>query len=629
MKRFNKILSILLVIVFMFTTVSCKNKTSNYDEPKNEIGVAFSDYPFVVDGKTDYKIVLPQNASPKEILAGAEFNDIIKLSISTTLPIVYDNDIQYSADGKFIFIGHTKFLSQFNMQPTKSEIGEQGFIIKSVDKSVVITGATKEHYGTVFGVYEFLSYQVDFECYDATEMYVKKYKNVNLVNIDVKDKPDIENMWTSGGAYKNDATFARRHRFVSQSEMFVGGMSPYHTSFLFLPPSIYEKTHPEWYETTGVQLCWTAGGLETESYKIMVDTLFNTFLEYVLAYPEIQHIGFSLQDKPKWCSCDGCKDVMNKYGSASASCIILLNNVSDKFKQYFEERNINRELDFMFLAYYDTVSPPVVRNADGTFSASAPEVVCRENVYPCFAPISTVRSVSLLDDRNATTYAQIEGWDAITTKMAFWMYSCNYNNYLIPYNPYEAMQENYKYLASKNIVFFLDECIGDYGVTGFTRLKTFLKYKFTWDLDADMDALINEYFEHYFQDAAEPMMQYFNEYRAVQVKLFDDRGYDFYEHNDIKATDFSYGLLMGWLNYIEEAYDSIEYLKLNDLVKYDKLKNRILLESISIRYTLIRLYSSEFSDATIAQMKKQFKEDCKTVRLKEFSQYSSIEELWK
>ncbi|MBQ3492655.1 MAG: DUF4838 domain-containing protein [Clostridia bacterium] len=628
MKKIIKTLSIIMSVIFLVSASACKKEEGGYNPPPKE-EIQFSDYAFVVDGKTDYKLVMPQNPSQKEIIAQTEFNDIIKLSIGTTLDVVYDNEVVYTPQSQYIFIGHTRFLQEFNINPTTQEIGEQGYIVKSVDKSIVITGATTAHYGTLYGVYEFLSYQVDFECYDATETYVKEYTDVNLVKIDIQEKPAINNMWASGQLYKSDATFARRHRFVSQAETFVGGMSPYHTSFLFLNPNQYQVSHPEWYETTGQQLCWTAGGIETESYQEMVDTLFNNFLDYVLKYEDIQHIGFSLQDKPKWCTCDGCDEIVEKYGAESASCILLLNNVSKKFEEYFNEHNINREIDFMFLAYYDVVSPPAIRNDDGTYSPSAPEVVCRDNVYPFFAPISTIRTAPLTDDKNATTYAQIEGWDAVCSKMAFWMYSCNYNNYLIPYNPYDSMQSNYKYLATKNPVFFLDECVGDTGATGFTRLKTYLKYKFTWDLDADMNALIDDYFAHYFQDAAEPMMNYFNEYRAVQVKLFAERGYDFYEHNSISTTDFSYGLLMGWMNYIEQAYESIEYLKLNDYDKYDKLYKRILLESLCVRYTLIRLYEDKFNENEVKQMKSQFKQDCATVNLREFSQYSTIEELWK
>lgn len=626
MKRLTKILCITLSVIFLCFTAACKS--CNKVEETVTTGVVYSEHKLVENGATDYCLVIPENASQKEILAQAEFNDIIKLSIGITLPVVRDNQIEYTKEGKYIFIGHTSFLSEFGITPNKEELGEQGYIIKSVDKSMVITGATTLHYGTVYGVYEFLHYQIGFECYDSDEMFVEEYTDVNLVKMDLKDKPDIANMWASGQKYKQDGTFARRHRYVSQADTFVGGMSPYHTSFLYLSPNIYKSSHPEWYDSTGKQVCWTAGGINGDSYKEMVNTLFNNFLDYVLKYDDIQHIGFSLQDDRVWCACSGCEEVITKYGAESAACILLLNNVSDKFEEYFTQHNMDREIDFMFLAYYDTISPPAKQNDDGTFSPTSPDVVCRDNVYPFFCPIDASRSVSLNSEKNNTTYAQIEGWDAVCSKMAFWTYSANYNNYLIPYNPFDAMQENYKYLAAKNPVFFLDECVGDYGATGFTRLKTYLKYKFTWDLDADMNALIDDYFAHYFQDAAEPMRKYFEEYRAVQVKLSHERGYDFKEHNSITTTDFSYGLLSGWLKYIDEAFESIEYLKLNDYERYEKLYNRILLESICPRYTMLRLYENTYSVNELSNARKQFKQDCASVRLSEFSQYSSIEQLW-
>ena len=66
-----------------------------------------------------------------------------------------------------------------------------------------------------------------------------------------------------------------------------------------------------------------------------------------------------------------------------------------------------------------------------------------------------------------------------------------------------------------------------------------------------------------------------------------------------------------------------------DYEEYDKLYKRILLESICVRYTLIRLYEDKFNESEAKQMKSQFKADCATVEIREFSQYSSIEELWK
>jgi hypothetical protein len=124
------------------------------------------------------------------------------------------------------------------------------------------------------------------------------------------------------------------------------------------------------------------------------------------------------------------------------------------------------------------------------------------------------------------------------------------------------------------------------------------------------------------------MKKYFEEYRAIQLKLLNDRGYDFREHNSVTTSDFSYGLINGWLKYIDEAFESIEYLKLNDYDKYEKLYNRILMESICPRYLMLRLYENTYSVNELNAQRKQFKEDCARVQLSEFSQYSSIAELW-
>ena len=114
MNKITKILSLAISIIFLCITVGCK---SCKEEVVPVGGVVYSEHPFVAGGKTDYCLVIPENASQKEILAQAEFNDIIKLSIDTTLPVVRDNQINYTKDGKYIFLGHTSYLDDFGIIP--------------------------------------------------------------------------------------------------------------------------------------------------------------------------------------------------------------------------------------------------------------------------------------------------------------------------------------------------------------------------------------------------------------------------------------------------------------------------------------------------------------------------------
>ena len=64
-----------------------------------------------------------------------------------------------------------------------------------------------------------------------------------------------------------------------------------------------------------------------------------------------------------------------------------------------------------------------------------------------------------------------------------------------------------------------------------------------------------------------------------------------------------------YLSYIEQAYKAIEPLKDLDPVTYERLYERILLESISYRYIDYQLYKSYYSNDQRELMWKKFQDD--------------------
>ncbi len=629
MKKFYKFLTILFALVFCFTAVSCGEEDPDQGKTPEEL------VPTAVllkDSKPNAKIVIPQDAAQKDTLAASEFNEIFSLSTDVRLEVVRDNEIEYDKNDSYIFLGLNKFLKDFNITPSLSELGDQGFIIKNVDKSVVISGASKYGFGTVYGVYEFLARLIDFEQYADDEIYVKPAIDLDLFEIDFKDKPDIPNKLSAGQAYNSNTTFKFRNRMVGMmDDLFIGGMNPYHTSFVFLPPSEYNKkndenAHPLWYTDAVDQLCWRAHGNETE-YNAMLDTLFEIMLARVEAYPALTHIGFSMQDTTTWCKCDACKQIVIDYGANSASCVLLLNDLSDKFAKHFKDNNIDRELDFVFLAYKETASAPATKNADGTFTAN---IKCNDNVFPFVCTFSTVRSQSITSDVNKAkgAYDDVEAWGTVANRMALWTYSANYNNFMAFYNPFDCFVDDYKYYKTKNPVYHLDEAQGgNYYGTSFTQLSYWLKAKVAWDVDSDVNALTDEYFERYFQDAQVPMRKYFDELRIAMRRAYDLGGFDHYDNTDpLEKRFFPYGTLQKWSGYIKDAYDSIEYLKKIDSELYGKLYKRITIEKCAIDYANIKLYGSEFYSTTeYNAMLDQLIKDCETAKILEFFEGSNAD----
>ena len=619
-----KIMSVVLSILFLVSATACgcesggnennnnnsninNNNNSNINDNPNKPVIVYSDGMLFSNGRSDYKLVVPTDKTNKEELAVTEFNEIFKLSSGFELNVVEEGTDEYTDNDKIISIGATKVAKKLGVVPSYDELGSQGYIAKTIKNAVIINGADRFGYGTLYGVYDFLAQQVGFECYAEDETYVDVYKEVKLVNINLKDKPDIPLNVSHFKIYKLNATYRFRQRYVQSSEIFVGGMSMYHTSFTFLPPDTYKEEHPKWYSPKGNQLCFNARGDEKER-EIMIDTIFNTYLEAVLSFENIEQIGLGIMDNLDFCDCSACSSDLAKYGANSASQIKFMNAISDKFAKYFEENNIDRHLQFEFFAYKPTFAAPT-KNLE--------EVQCNENVYPFICTFWTDRAAPINDQtNNKATYDAVEAWSKVAKHMSFWQYSANYANFLLPHDPFSRLQPDYQYVASKDPIYYYGELIdGSYTFTNFYNLYNFLSYKLAWDVNYNFDSLVNEFFIHYFKDAAEPMLEFFTRFRLALEKAHADYGYNQIDaatmNKEIQIDCFSHGELKTWRSLIDKALDAIEYLKDSNPNEYTKLYKRIILESIVVDFNILNFWKAYYSDFEISQMKEELKKNCK------------------
>ena len=383
MRKSFRIISLFLLIVFSFSCFACSNEDTpdnkeQQGQQEQQKEIEYKDGLIAKDGSSDYVIIMPSDATAKENLAKQELIELFRLSTEVELTSKIDDEIS-SKNGKYIFIGQNKFLHDFNINPLESELGDQGYIVKTIDDSVVITGANRDGYGTLYGVYEFLSYQIGFECYAEDETYVDEYKELKLVSVDIKDKPDIPNMWRGSNNYVINSTYQYRTRYIAHTDLFTGGISPYHNSFIFLPPNPYKADHPDWYSNDSSQLCYTAHGNKEEFNKMVVACLV-TLENAITTYPQIENIPLTQLDAPTCCECPTCSGVVKKDGSISATIIRFINALDNKFREIHPDSKLN----ILFFAYQASLAAPT------TPVEEDPTLKCHEHVFPIIGSMCKV-----------------------------------------------------------------------------------------------------------------------------------------------------------------------------------------------------------------------------------------------
>jgi hypothetical protein len=108
------------------------------------------------------------------------------------------------------------------------------------------------------------------------------------------------------------------------------------------------------------------------------------------------------------------------------------------------------------------------------------------------------------------------------------------------------------------------------------------------------------------------MKQYFDELTAYCAYLKETTNLSGVT-GSVGADDASYwnkGAVLGWVDLINKAYEAIEPLKSSDAALYEKIYVRILAESLSPRYILLKHYASDvFTDESFVTELSQFKAD--------------------
>ena len=581
-------------------------------------------------GVTEYKILLPNTPNDYEEYAATELQYFFRESTGKTLAIEREvNGVNYTS-GKYISIGATTLQKSCGESFDYDTLGYGGFKIVTSGNSIVASGAQK--YGTLYSVYELLHQLFDWETYSADcIVYDTNVKEIPLYDYDIIDVPDLP--WRhidAGTVVSNNRDLQRRLRFNNPEDIFAFPGGWCHNTFHALPPSTYLASHKDWYsrDTRGnivyssnswesdqpSQICYSCE--DPEMMELIVDAVTG-WLEDA---PDVEIVCFSQEDNRAWCKCSKCSESYKQYGADSAVLIKFMNRLYAQLEPWIEESG--REITLAFFGYQCSEDAPA-KLEDGKYVPMDDSVKCHENVAVMYAPIEADYSKPLSHESNTVEYQNLLKWGAISEKLLLWTYSADYQSYLAPYNTFDSIQENYK-IAVRNGAFWLfdQQQKGAQNSTGFQILKYYLEAKLSWNVNLDINELIDNFFENYFGEANEPMRKIFDAVRTRMAYIENELHIAMYVYVKLENTNFwPKGLLQQWLRYIDEAYEAIESVKNEDEELYAKLYDRIMLEGISYRWLLIELYgTTTYNEERLLEEKLSFKQDCAYLKVTNYAE---------
>ena len=561
--------------------------------------VGTTSYNLIENGTSQYKVLL--NGETYETLWAQYIDFRTYLAEATGVTLAWSNDAyasNYNDSAKFISLGKTAALEKSGIAVDYDLLGTQGYQIITLGDDIYIIG---ENDGLSYAVYDLLNRLVGLEVYTTTRYAIDQVDVVALPDLAITEVPDIEYRTPANGElsqYTTECAATRRALRLNQSDSIIAASGRAHNVTTHIVPyDEWGNAKPNWFEKSGAQLCYTAHG-NTADYNAMVAEAVANIKALLLAEPTKTLFSITQMDTRTWCTCTACKALNTKYGTDAVSQIYFVNDVTDALNEWLENEQNGREVQFAIFAYYTTKTAPATQNADGSWTAMDETVILNDNVSVWIAPIEDDFRVNINQTNSSNNMrTMVESWSACAGSYFIWSYDTYFNNYMIPYDTYDAIQDMIRFCAEYNTKYFFVNGAWDLTQnTSFGDLKAYLHAKLMWNCNLDVNTLINNFFDDVYKEAGDTMKSVFEAWRAKSATF----GGNIYSSSDswyeiYRAFDSTW--LKKQLGLLETAISQISAYKTSDFALYTEIYDSIVAESISLRYLYKERNGSEYSSS--------------------------------
>ncbi len=450
-----------------------------------------TDYTLFKQGKTDYSIVVAENASESEQWAAKELQHWLKQSGGVTLPI--RNDSAPPAPNEII-IGmnrHSKRL--LGKEATQPDRMDESFTYRNVGPTIAIWGGQQR--GTMYGVFAFLERELGCRWYTPSVTVIPKKEAYAFHYLNHSESPGIrvrndfyfeafKPIW----AARNKVNGAMGYREQP------GGLECYwavHTFYPMMPPTEFFETHPEYYSLIDgkrvhhrAQLCLT----NPDVLRIITERT----LKKIRDNPQYLIYSVSQNDWANPCQCDSCQAIAKREESESGPVLWFVNQVAKAVEKEFPDKYIGT------LAYQYTRKP-------------CKTIRPRKNVVIRLCSIECCFAHDFLNcPENETFVKDVQGWAAIAPKLYIWDYVVNFSHYIMPYPNFRVLKPNLQFFRDHNAIGIMEQAAYQSRGGEFAELRAYVISKLLWNPNADVPPIVEDFMYGYYGRSGQYVHQYFN-----------------------------------------------------------------------------------------------------------------------
>ena len=466
----------------------------------------------VDNGISDYQIVSANTADTDEIKAAKALQEYLKEMSGVLLPIVSEANKQA---GKGIWIGNTK-KNKFDLKPNE-------ITYRINDDELIIAGGNPQ--STLNAVYTFLEDELSVRFYAPEAEVVPKKDRVTVSQVlNVSYTPEITTRTVHSQLFYNNVDFADKRKVTKDAFPDYVPSARVHTFHHFLPKDQYYDEHPEYYALRGnrrvpTQLCLTN--------KDVLQIVSDTVRAILNANPASKVISVSQDDNQQYCQCSSCEAIHEHEEAPSGSMIAFVNEVAKAFP----------DVTISTLAYQYTRKAPKYLKPE-------------KNVLITLCSIECDRSASI-GEKCTEFAADLEAWGKITDNVRIWDYTTQFTNFLAPFPNIHTLQPNIQLFRDNNAKWVFEQ--HSHQPSELFELRSYMTAKLLWNPDLNADAVMKDFLEGYYQEAAPFVGNYI---RTVHEEIQKDSTFFLFLYGDPSQAFDSYlspELLNQYDNWFDEG----------------------------------------------------------------------------
>jgi len=446
------------------------------------------------DGRTDYRIVVPENASSQDRTAARELEHYLKEMTGAAFQVVSEARLT-GKSRKLISVGRTDLLKQSAIPALEDDLAEEGYGIAVKRGTLFLWGGARR--GAINAVFALLEEDLGCRWYSNDDSRIPHCPTLRFAPVPRTYKPPLR---LRDPFYKVsfDPAWSLRNRTnapLAEVDEAAGGRIDYaeeagfvHTFHNLMPPAKYFKEHPGYYMLDGGgnrvahQLCTT----NPDVLRIVTERV----REILAKSPNADIVSVSKMDGGGTCQCEKCKALDDAEGAQMASLLYLVNRVAENIEKDYPNIVIST------LAYLETIGVPktvrprrnvAIRVCTDSCSWSAPFTPARQSER--FAPT-------------------LKEWSKVCKRMYIWDYVVNFSHYTAPMPNMEVIADNIRFFVENNAEGIMTQ--GAYQSPGAERdwMRSWVIAKLMWDPSRDLWELMRDFAWGHYGKAGAAMAAY-------------------------------------------------------------------------------------------------------------------------